>query len=75
VVSTSEKIRQYGLRCLQLTELKRVAIENEDYLTAKQIKAELESIKTTIRDMLLNHNVIRNGSLGNTQGLRDHIEH
>jgi hypothetical protein len=28
-----------------------VAIENEDYLTAKQIKGEVEGIKATIRDI------------------------
>ncbi len=59
VVSTSEKIRQYGLRCLQLNDLKKVAIENEDYLTAKQIKNELETIKATIGDIEINFNVAK----------------
>ena len=61
VVSTSEKIRQYGLRCLQLTDLKRVAVENEDYLTAKQIKQETETIKKTIRDIDFNFNALKTG--------------
>jgi hypothetical protein len=37
-----------------------VAIENEDYLTAKQIKGELETIKATIRDIEIDFNIARN---------------
>jgi hypothetical protein len=73
VAGTSERIRQYGLRCLQLSELKRVAIENEDYLTAKQIKHELESIKVSVRDLDINYSLKAVGKAG-TQELRQHID-
>jgi hypothetical protein len=36
-----------------------VAIENEDYLTAKQIKGELETIKATIRDIEIDFNIAK----------------
>jgi len=36
---------------MQLNELKTVSIQNEDYLTAKRIKVEVETIKKTVREL------------------------
>jgi recombinational DNA repair ATPase RecF len=45
----TEKVREQGLRVLQLQELKALAIENEDYMAAKNLKAECERIKMNVQ--------------------------
>lgn len=47
----SKKVREYGARVMQLNELKTVSIQNEDYLTAKRIKEEVDTIKKTVREL------------------------
>ena len=43
-----DKVKEYGVRVIQLMDLKRVAVDNEDYETAKKIKNEIERIKKSI---------------------------
>jgi hypothetical protein len=51
VIATIEKVRDYGIRVLQLQDLKQVAITNEDYMTAKNIKIEADKVRALVRDM------------------------
>ncbi|CDW78329.1 UNKNOWN [Stylonychia lemnae] len=44
----SDKVKEYGVKILQLMQLKRVAVENEDYETAKKIKLEMDRIRQAI---------------------------
>ena len=37
-LEAAEKVKEYGVKVLNLENLKKVAIENEDYETAKRIK-------------------------------------
>lgn len=41
----SEQIKENGTKVCELNDLKQLAIENEDYLTAKRIKIEITNIK------------------------------
>ncbi len=45
---TEEKIKEYGVKVLQLIDLKRLAVENEDYETAKKIKTEIDKLKRAV---------------------------
>ncbi len=65
---TSDRLRQFGTRVLQLNEMKQVAIENEDYMTAKEIKREIEKLRGQARD------IGRNPKVVGTAELREHIE-
>ena len=47
----SDKVKEYGVKVIQLFELKRLAIDNEDYETAKKIKSEIDKIKRLIGSM------------------------
>ena len=41
-------ITKQGARVVKLQSLKKVAIENEDYMTAKNIKTQISSIEQAV---------------------------
>ena len=41
-------VKSQGIRIVKLRKLKQVAIENEDYMTAKQIKNEIANIESAV---------------------------
>lgn len=46
-----EKIRELGAKVGHFNKLKQVAIENEDYMTAKKIKAEADKVRRVVADL------------------------
>lgn len=48
-MQTYEKVKEYGVKIMQLLELKKSACENEDYETAKRIKIEIDRIKAMVQ--------------------------
>lgn len=46
-----ERVKEFGVRVKELAELKYVAIENEDYMVAKQIKLEMDNIRKTVSEI------------------------
>ena len=48
IYNITQKVREYGARIIQLHDLKSVSIENEDYMTAKKIKLEIEKIRSIV---------------------------
>ena len=72
VIATIEKVREYGIRVLQLQDLKQVAITNEDYMTAKNIKIEADKVRALVRDMDAQRGFIPK-NVG-TAELRQHID-
>ena len=43
-----DRVKEHGIKVMQLSELKLVAIDNEDYETAKRIKLEIDKVKAAV---------------------------
>lgn len=71
ILNTIERVRHYGVKALQLNELKQVAVDNEDYQTAKKLKIEVDGIKKTVSELDPSRG-FSHKSLG-TAELRDNI--
>lgn len=63
-------MKELGIKAAQFNELKVVAIENEDYMSAKKLKEEIDRLKRTVLDISVD---IFRKSVSHTSELRSHI--
>ncbi len=65
-----DRIKDQGVRVIKLMELKRTAIDNEDYETAKKIRDEVEKIRSAVANI----DVTLGGRNQGQAELREHVQ-